>query len=81
MPLVLVLLTRNSVPAYGETVQILRSKYPMISKEAERVHQESLIIEGHRDVFEMVRLKRSGENFPVLNKIMLVYRVIISRHP
>ena len=42
----------------------------MISKEAERVHQESLIIEGHRDVFEMVRLKRSGENFPVLNKIL-----------
>lgn len=42
----------------------------MISKEAERVHQESLIIEGHRDVFEMVRLKRSGENLPVLNKIL-----------
>ena len=42
----------------------------MISKEAERIHKESLIVEGHRDVFEMVRLKRAGEHYPVLNKIV-----------
>jgi membrane dipeptidase len=43
---------------------------PMISKEAERVHRESLIVEGHRDVFEMVRLKRAGEPFPVLTRML-----------
>jgi len=42
----------------------------MISKEAERIHKESLIVEGHRDVFEMVRLKRAGEHYPVLSKIV-----------
>jgi membrane dipeptidase len=42
----------------------------MISEEVERLHRQSLIVEGHRDVFEMVRLKRSGENFPILNKIL-----------
>jgi hypothetical protein len=42
----------------------------MISKEAERLHQQSLIVEGHRDVFEMVRLKRSGESFPLIKKIV-----------
>jgi membrane dipeptidase len=42
----------------------------MISQEAELVHQQSLIIEGHRDVFEMVRRKRAGEHLPVLNTIL-----------
>jgi hypothetical protein len=40
----------------------------MISEEVERLHRQSLIVEGHRDVFEMVRLKRSGENFPILGQ-------------
>lgn len=42
----------------------------MISQEAELVHRQSLIIEGHRDVFEMVRRKRAGEHLPVLNTIL-----------
>ena len=42
----------------------------MVSEEVERLHRQSLIVEGHRDVFEMIRLKRSGENFPILNKIL-----------
>jgi membrane dipeptidase len=42
----------------------------MISQEAKLLHQQSLIIEGHRDVFEMVRLKKSGEHFPVLKTIL-----------
>jgi hypothetical protein len=41
----------------------------MISQEVVRLHQQSLIVEGHRDVFEMVQLKRAGENFPLLNKL------------
>jgi microsomal dipeptidase-like Zn-dependent dipeptidase len=42
----------------------------MISEEVERLHRQSLVVEGHRDVFEMVRLMRSGENFPIVNKIL-----------
>jgi membrane dipeptidase len=42
----------------------------MVSPEAEQLHRRSLIIEGHRDVFEMVRLNRAGDRFPVLNKIV-----------
>jgi hypothetical protein len=42
----------------------------MTSEEVERLHQQSLIVEGHRDIFEMVRLKRSGEKFPLLKKIL-----------
>lgn len=39
----------------------------MISPEAERIHRSSIIVEAHRDVFEMVRLKNAGERYPVIN--------------
>ncbi|MDP2602168.1 MAG: dipeptidase [Deltaproteobacteria bacterium] len=39
----------------------------MASREAEAIHNRSVIVEAHRDVFEMVRLKNSGEKFPLLN--------------
>ncbi len=42
----------------------------MISPEAERIHRSSIIVEAHRDVFEMVRLKNAGERYPVINTIL-----------
>ncbi|MFQ5850617.1 MAG: dipeptidase [Candidatus Binatia bacterium] len=40
------------------------------SPEAERIHKQSVIVEGHRDMFEMVRLKNLGEAHPVINTIL-----------
>jgi membrane dipeptidase len=42
----------------------------MISRDVEDFHRKSLIVEGHRDVFEMVRLKMTGEKFPLLETIV-----------
>jgi membrane dipeptidase len=39
----------------------------MVSPEAERIHKKSVIVEGHRDVFEMIRLNNEGQKFPLLN--------------
>jgi len=39
----------------------------MVSPEAERIHRSSIIVEAHRDMFEMVRLRNMGEKYPVLN--------------
>lgn len=39
----------------------------MVSPEAERIHRSSTIVEAHRDMFEMVRLRNMGEKYPVLN--------------
>ncbi len=39
----------------------------MISPEAERIHKSSIIVEAHRDMFEMARLRNAGEKHPVLN--------------
>jgi membrane dipeptidase len=38
----------------------------MISPEADRIHKEAIIVEGHRDVFEMLRLANERK-FPFLN--------------
>lgn len=42
----------------------------MISPEAEQIHKKSVIVEAHRDMFEMVRLKNSGESYPVINTVI-----------
>jgi recombinational DNA repair protein RecR len=42
----------------------------MISPEAERIHKQAVIVEGHRDVFEMVRLNKMGQRYPVVNTIV-----------
>jgi len=39
----------------------------MISSRAEEIHKKSVIVEGHRDLFEMVRLADQGQKFPLLN--------------
>jgi hypothetical protein len=39
----------------------------MVSADAERIHKKSVIAEGHRDLFEMVRLKGASEKYPILN--------------
>jgi hypothetical protein len=39
----------------------------MISPEAEEIHNKSVIVEGHRDLFEMVRLADQGQKQPLLN--------------
>lgn len=39
----------------------------MVSPEANRIHEEATIVEGHRDLFEMVRLMNQGQQFPLLN--------------
>lgn len=39
----------------------------MASPEAEKIHKESVIVEGHRDVFEQIRLNNQGIKHPVLN--------------
>lgn len=38
----------------------------MISPEAERIHQEAVIVEGHRDLFEMVRRSEQGQKNSLL---------------
>jgi membrane dipeptidase len=42
----------------------------MVIREIEDFHRKSLIVEGHRDVFEMVRLRMSGERFPLTQTIL-----------
>lgn len=42
----------------------------MASPEAERIHRNSIIVEAHRDMFEMVRLKNMGERYPVINTML-----------
>ena len=39
----------------------------MVEPEAERIHKKSIIVEGHRDIFEMFHLWKQGERYPVLN--------------
>lgn len=39
----------------------------MVSPEAERIHRNSIIVEAHRDMFEMVRLRNLGAKHPVLH--------------
>jgi len=38
----------------------------MISRDAERIHHEAVIVEGHRDLFEMVRLRDANVRYPLL---------------
>jgi membrane dipeptidase len=38
----------------------------MVSCKAERIHQNAIIVEGHRDLFEMVRLADQGHAHPLL---------------
>lgn len=38
-----------------------------VSAEAKRIHEESIIVEGHRDLFEMVRLSDQGQEHPFLD--------------
>lgn len=42
----------------------------MINRQAEKLHKRSIIVEGHRDVFEMVRLKRLGQPYPMVNTVV-----------
>src|SRR4029078_5644484 len=39
----------------------------MVSPNADRIHKRSIIVEGHRDLFEMVRLLDLGQMHPLLN--------------
>ena len=39
----------------------------MASEDVARVHREAIIVEGHRDMFEMNHLAAKGQKFPVLN--------------
>ena len=39
----------------------------MIEPEAERIHKKAVIVEGHRDIFEMFHLAKQGTQYPVLN--------------
>jgi len=39
----------------------------MIDPKARKIHDESIIVEGHRDLFEMVRLMDAGQKYPLLN--------------
>ena len=39
----------------------------MTSPEAEKIHKKSIIVEGHRDVFEKFHLEKQGTQHPVLN--------------
>jgi hypothetical protein len=38
-----------------------------VSSEAERIHKKATIVEGHRDLFEMVRLSDQGHKHSLLN--------------
>ncbi|MBI3058681.1 MAG: membrane dipeptidase [Deltaproteobacteria bacterium] len=42
----------------------------MASPEAERIHRNSIVVEAHRDMFKMVRLKNMGERYPVINTML-----------
>jgi membrane dipeptidase len=39
----------------------------MTEPEAERIHKKAVIVEGHRDIFEMFHLAKQGTQYPVLN--------------
>jgi len=39
----------------------------MADRDAERIHRKAIIVEGHRDLFEMVRLSDQGQKYPLLN--------------
>jgi membrane dipeptidase len=39
----------------------------MANQEAERIHKKAVIVEGHRDIFEMFHLAKQGQHHPVLN--------------
>ena len=39
----------------------------MASEDVARVHREAIIVEGHRDMFEMNYLAAQGQQYPVLN--------------
>src|SRR5215831_13453433 len=39
----------------------------MTTPEAEKIHNESVIVEGHRVVFEKFHLEKQGTQHPVLN--------------
>ena len=39
----------------------------MASEDVARVHREAIIVEGHRDMFEMNYLAAKGQEYPVLN--------------
>ena len=39
----------------------------MASEDVARVHREAIIVEGHRDMFEMNHLAAKGQQYPVLN--------------
>jgi membrane dipeptidase len=39
----------------------------MASLEADRIHKSSVIVEGHRDIFEKFHLEKQGQHHPVLN--------------
>jgi microsomal dipeptidase-like Zn-dependent dipeptidase len=39
----------------------------MAGSEADRIHKKSVIVEGHRDIFEKFHLEKQGQQYPVLN--------------
>lgn len=39
----------------------------MVDSDAMRIHKKSVIVEGHRDIFEMFHLAKQGQRNPVLN--------------
>lgn len=39
----------------------------MVSPDAARIHKKAIIVEAHRDVFEMIRLGRQGQEHPFLH--------------
>jgi membrane dipeptidase len=39
----------------------------MVGPKARKLHDESIIVEGHRDLFEMVRLMDAGQKYPLFN--------------
>jgi membrane dipeptidase len=39
----------------------------MVGPKAKKIHEESIIVEGHRDLFEMVRLMDAGQKHPLFN--------------
>jgi hypothetical protein len=39
----------------------------MASEDVARVHREAIIVEGHRDMFEMNYLAAKGQQYPVLD--------------
>src|SRR6476646_6814626 len=39
----------------------------MASEDVARVHRDAIVVEGHRDSFEMNYLAAKGQQFPVLN--------------